>query len=73
MLAPQPPEQMKKIKQLVPTALLSNSDLDLSVQTLTEEIDEDYEYSLRKSIGNFWELFSSLFLWCHRPEQEKEL
>ena len=42
---------MKNVCNLVPSPLLTNSELDPMINDLAEEINHDYEYSVRKSIG----------------------
>lgn len=44
---------MKNVCNLVPSQLLTNSELDPMIQDLSEEINHDYEFSVRKSIGKF--------------------
>ena len=51
MIAPQDPIIMKNVANLIPSPLLSNSDLHLMIDDLSEEVNGDYEYSIRKSIG----------------------
>ncbi|KAH3867061.1 hypothetical protein DPMN_030186 [Dreissena polymorpha] len=51
MIAVPDPSMMKNVCGLVPSALLTNNELDHMIQDLSEEINHDYEYSIRKSIG----------------------
>ena len=61
MLAPKPPDQMENIRNFIPTTLLSK--YDNMVLELTQEVDSDHEFSLRKAIGkNCRKDFLSLFL-----------
>ncbi|KAK6187847.1 hypothetical protein SNE40_005782 [Patella caerulea] len=53
MLAPPHPSQLKNIKHLVPSALLTNPELEELEQNLVEEINEDHKQSLRKSIVDY--------------------
>ena len=55
MLAPANPDTMKKIKSLVPQPLLSSTALSPMVENLSDEIQNDYEFSLRKAIGKKFE------------------
>lgn len=52
MLAPPPAQQMQNILQLVPSHLrgMTREVLQLEEQ-LQQEVHKDYDYSLRKSIG----------------------
>lgn len=51
MLAQQPEEQLRAIQRLVPENYLTSSHLSDLRDELLEEIDSDYEFSARKSIG----------------------
>lgn len=51
MIAMPDPSIMKNVCNMVPSALLTNHDLDPMIQELSEEINQDYEYSVRKCIG----------------------
>jgi len=51
MIAVPESSMMKNVCGLVPSALLTNSELDPIIQNLSEEINHDFEYSIRKSIG----------------------
>lgn len=51
MLAPQPSEQLRAIQRLVPQKYLTSHYLSNLRDELLEEIDSDYEFSARKSIG----------------------
>ena len=51
MLAPQPAEQLRAIQHLVPQQYLTSSYLSNLRDELLEEVDADYEFSARKSIG----------------------
>ena len=51
MLAVQPPEVMARMKDLVPDYLVDNPKLSEMLGNLEEEVDADYEFSLRKCIG----------------------
>ena len=51
MLAPQPSEQLRAIQHLVPQQYLTSPYLSNLRDELLEEIDSDYEFSARKSIG----------------------
>ncbi|XP_041362756.1 dynein heavy chain 3, axonemal-like isoform X2 [Gigantopelta aegis] len=53
MLAPQPQMQLKNIQSHVPDSLLTNPELESTTQELLEEINLDYEYSLRKTIVDY--------------------
>uniref|UniRef100_H3AK49 Dynein axonemal heavy chain 3 n=1 Tax=Latimeria chalumnae TaxID=7897 RepID=H3AK49_LATCH len=53
MLASQDPEQMNRVLQLIPNHLKNNPDLEKLMMALTEEILNDYELSLRKSIVEY--------------------
>lgn len=53
MIAQPDPSIMKNVCGMVPSPLLTNHDLDPMIQDLSEEINHDYEYSIRKSIGEF--------------------
>ena len=59
MLAPPHPDTMKNIRSLVPAPLLSSNALNYMVQDLSEEIQGDYEFSLRKAIGELF--FQNIF------------
>ena len=61
MIAPQDPVIMKNVANLIPSPLLSNSDLHLMIDDLSEEVNGDYEYSIRKSIGELTLLASGNF------------
>jgi hypothetical protein len=52
MIAVPDPSIMKNVCGMVPSSLLTNHELDPMIQDLSEEINHDYEYSIRKSIGN---------------------
>jgi hypothetical protein len=51
MLAEQPPEVMARMKNLIPDYLLENPKLGETLSHLEEEVDANYEFSLRKCIG----------------------
>lgn len=51
MIAAPDPVIMKNVCTLLPNQLLTNSELDPMIHDLSEEISNDYEYSVRKSIG----------------------
>ena len=51
MIAPQDPVVMKNVANLIPNHLLNNHDLHYMIDDLSEEVNHDYEYSIRKSIG----------------------
>ena len=51
MIAPQNAEVMKNVASLIPNPLLANTDLHPMVDDLSEEVNNDYEHSIRKSIG----------------------
>ncbi|XP_052264555.1 dynein axonemal heavy chain 3-like isoform X1 [Dreissena polymorpha] len=53
MIAVPDPSMMKNVCGLVPSALLTNNELDHMIQDLSEEINHDYEYSIRKSIVDY--------------------
>lgn len=52
MLAAPPTSQMHNISALVPPPYFTSNELAPMVYELSDEITNDYEYSLRKSIGN---------------------
>lgn len=51
MLAPQPTEQVKRIRTMIPDELLEAHDLTKLQDCLSDEVTQDYEFSVRKSIG----------------------
>ena len=51
MIAPQDPEVMRNVASLIPNNLLTNPELHNMVDELGLEVNGDYEYSIRKSIG----------------------
>lgn len=51
MMAPQPRDQVERIEKLVPDKYLTSTFLEPLKEELLQEIDDDYEYSTRKSIG----------------------
>ena len=51
MLAPQHPDTMKNVKSLIPANLTSSGHLRWLNDDLAEEVNTDYEFSLRKAIG----------------------
>ena len=51
MLAQQPREVVARMKDLIPSSLIHNPKLGPLTVTLEEEVDMDYEFSLRKAIG----------------------
>lgn len=51
MLAPQHPDVMKNVKKLIPEKLCTSLDLKWLNDDLSEEVNNDYEFSLRKAIG----------------------
>ena len=53
MLAPQPTDVMKHVHFLIPPSLLSS--LPKMTHDLALEVKTDYEFSLRKSIGKYWQ------------------
>ncbi|OPL20490.1 dynein axonemal heavy chain, partial [Mytilus galloprovincialis] len=53
MLAAPHPDTMKNIRSLVPPPLLSSTSLTPMVRDLTEEVQKDYEFSLRKTIVDY--------------------
>ena len=55
MLAPQPTDVMKHVHSLIPSNLLSS--LPKMTHDLALEVKTDYEFSLRKSIGKYWQQF----------------
>lgn len=48
---------MPNIKQHIPSRLLTNPDYESLRVELSEEISEDYQFSMRKSIGNNYNVF----------------
>ena len=53
MLAPQPPQQMKNIVGKLPPVTEDNSrDMQRLRASLLDEVNTDYDFSLRKSIGS---------------------
>ena len=53
MLAPQPTDVIKHVHFLIPPSLLSS--LPKMTHDLALEVKTDYEFSLRKSIGKYWQ------------------
>ena len=53
MLAPQPLEQLRAIQSLVPHKYLTSGYLSNMRDKLLVEMDSDYEFSARKSIGQY--------------------
>ncbi|XP_041084991.1 dynein heavy chain 3, axonemal-like [Polyodon spathula] len=53
MLAAQDQQQMKNVLQLLPHHLKNNPELEKLQEKLTEEIHNDYDFSLRKSIVDY--------------------
>jgi len=51
MLAQPHPETMKNVHKLVPEPLLVSHNLKYMVEDLSSEVQTDYEFSLRKTIG----------------------
>lgn len=52
VVAPQPPEQMMKIMQLLPASIdKSSKEVQNLMMKLQEDIQRDYAFSLKKSIG----------------------
>lgn len=51
MLAPQHPEVMKNVQTLIPERLCTSAELKWLNDELLEEVNNDYEFSLRKAIG----------------------
>ena len=54
MLAASPKEWQEKIHQLIPAKYLTSSMLSNLRNELREEVNTDYEFSLRKAIGKFF-------------------
>ncbi|XP_053383461.1 dynein axonemal heavy chain 3-like [Mercenaria mercenaria] len=53
MIAVPDPSIMKNVCSMVPSGLLTNHELNPMIQDLSEEINHDYEYSIRKSIVDY--------------------
>ncbi|XP_061175178.1 dynein axonemal heavy chain 3-like [Saccostrea echinata] len=53
MLAPQDPEVMKNVKKLIPERLCTSLELKWLNEDLSEEVNNDYEFSLRKAIVDY--------------------
>lgn len=51
MLAPQHPDVMKNVQMLIPERLCTSLELKWLNDELLEEVNNDYELSLRKTIG----------------------
>lgn len=51
MLAPQHPDVMKNVQMLIPERLCTSVELKWLNDELLEEVNNDYELSLRKAIG----------------------
>ena len=54
MVAAPHPTAMKKVKELIPDKLLEPPHLAKLVASLEEEVYCDYEYSVRKCIGQYY-------------------
>ena len=51
MLAPTAPETMQRVRSMIPNPLLQASHLQLLLRDLDGEVEQDYDYSVRKAIG----------------------
>ena len=51
MLSPTAAETMERVRSMIPHPLLEASHLQTLVQDLDGEVEQDYEYSVRKAIG----------------------
>ena len=53
-LCPMPDDFMPNIKKQISSHLLSNPDYESLRVELSEEVGEEYQFSMRKSIGNYY-------------------
>lgn len=66
MLAHQPPQQIKNIMKLLPPGIQDSSrDMEILKGNLLDEVNKDYGFSLRKSIGSRRICYmTAMFLTC---------
>ena len=69
MLAPQHPEVMKNVQTLIPERLCTSAELKWLNDELLEEVNNDYEFSLRKAIGKYVLLIYNVSLPSTKDEQ----
>jgi hypothetical protein len=69
-LAPQEPEVMERILQRrIPKSLTTDQDLDQLLNSLKQEVAEDYDFSLRLAIGKYAHIVYRLsFIWRHNSD-----
>ena len=51
MLAPTAPETMERVRAMIPDPLLNANNLQRLLKDLDVEVEKDYDYSVRKAIG----------------------
>lgn len=69
MLAPQHPEVMKNVQTLIPERLCTSAELKWLNDELLEEVNNDYEFSLRKAIGKNDLLIYNVSLYSTKDER----